>query len=268
MSTIDEQLLLHDAAGYCDYLRLRPATLPGEGPPPILGEEMDRDLIVAALAPALELAWQDFPAEPEAIGPFLEEAVERFEAKAAAMSGSEDFVPAAEVMTAGSRDLTFEHLKQELGDVLGGIDTEDFWRSFDSLDVIAPIKHLALAGLLIKMRSLGSFLIGRANKFEDEIAAVEFFPTGRWKQVRDASLCDQVLAYDRMVNKSFAHLTLSRPLPEERDIYEPASYRPELEILVQLFETFTENVDHRLLPDWWREWLTGFAEQARWSPSG
>ena len=269
MATIDKQLLLHDAAGYCDYLLLHPGSLPGgEHPPPILGEEMDRDQVMAALTPALELAWPDFPAEPVAIGPFLEEAAERLESKAADLGGSEGFVPAAKVMNAMSRDLTFEHLKQELGDILGGIEAEDFWRSFDSLDAIAPIKHLTLAGLLIKMRSLGSFLVGKANRFEDEIAAVEFFSAGRWKEVRDARLCDRILVYDRMINKSFAHLTLTRPLPEDRDIYEPASYRPQLEVLVQLLAEFTENVDPRLLPSWWREWFAGFAEQARWSPTG
>jgi hypothetical protein len=76
------------------------------------------------------------------------------------------------------------------------------------------------------MRSLGSFLLGAANYFDDEIAAAEFFPTRRWKELRNADLCDAISSEIRVVNKLFAHLTLSRPLPEDREIYQPASYRP------------------------------------------
>ena len=263
MATIDDQLVLHDAAALCSYLMLRPGKLPDEDAPPILGEEMDPALIVAKLKPALDLAWPDHPDKPEAIAPFLEAAATRFEEKAKEMAGAEGFVPAAQVMTDMSRDLVFEHLKQELTDVLGGVETEHFWDSFDALDATAPIKQLTRAGLLIKFRSLGSFLVGAPNRFDDEIAAEEFFPAGRWKEVRDERVSGDVAAYGRVINKGFAHLTLTRPLPEERDVYRPASYRPSLEELVQLFEEFTENVDPRLLPDWWRGWFAGVAKRSR-----
>jgi hypothetical protein len=64
----------------------------------------------------------------------------------------------------------------------------------------------------------------------------------------------------RAVNKLFAHLTLSRPLPEDREVYQPASYRPGLKRLVRVFEEFTENVDERLLPDWWQGWFQQYRD--------
>lgn len=64
------------------------------------------------------------------------------------------------MMTDAGRDLVFEHLKQELTDVLGGVETEHFWDAFDALEATASIKQLTLAGLMIKLRSLGSFLVG------------------------------------------------------------------------------------------------------------
>lgn len=261
--TIDDQLALHDAAALCSYLLIRPGRVSEEEEPPVIGEEVDRAVVMGRLKPALDLAWPDYPDPPEAIGPFLEAAATRFEKKAEEMAGTDGFVPAAQVMTSMSRDLVFEHLKQELTDVLGGVETEHFWNSFDALDATAPIKWLTQAGLLIKLRSLGSFLVGAPNRFDDEIAAEEFFSAGRWREVRDERICAEVAAYGRVVNKGFAHLTLTRPLPEERDVYRPASYRPSLEELVQLFEEFTENVDSRLLPDWWRGWLVDFAERSR-----
>ena len=263
MATIDDQLALHDAAALCSYLMLRPGKLPDEEDPPILGEDVDPALLVARLKPALELAWPAHPERPEAIAPFLDDAATRVEEKAKEMAGAEGFVPAAQMMTDAGRDLVFEHLKQELTDVLGGVETEHFWDAFDALEATASIKQLTLAGLMIKLRSLGSFLVGAPNRFDDEIAAEEFFPAGRWKEVRDERISANVAGYGRFVNKGFAHVTLTRPLPEERDVYRPASNRPVLERLVQLFEEFTENVDLRLLPDWWSEWFASFAERSR-----
>jgi hypothetical protein len=263
VATIDDQLVLHDAAALCGYLMLRPGKLKDEEEPPIVGEEIDQAVIFARLKSALDLAWPDHTEQPEAIAPFLESATARFQAKAREMSGAEGFVPAAQVLTSISRDLVFEHLKQELTDVLGGIESEDFWDAFDTLEATASIKHLTRAGLLIKLRSLGSFLVGAPNKFDDEIAAEEFFPAGRWEEVRDERISSGVAAYNRIINKGFAHLTLTRPLPEDRDIHRPGSYRPSLDELVQLFEQFTENVDPRLLPEWWRDWFAGFAEGSR-----
>jgi hypothetical protein len=263
VATVDDQLALHDGAALCSYLMLRPGKHPDEEAPPILGEEVDPAVIVARLKPALDLAWPEHPDRPEAVASFLETAATRFEAKAKELGGAEGFVPAAQVMTSMSRDLVFEHLKQELTDVLGGVETEDFWDAFDALEVTAPIKQLTRAGLLIKLRSLGSFLLGAPNRFDDEIAAEEFFLAGRWKEVRDERISGEIAFHNQVINKAFAHLTLTRPLPEDRDIYRSGSYRPSLEELVQLFEEFTENVDQRLLPDWWREWFTGFAERSR-----
>jgi hypothetical protein len=263
MATIDDQQVLHDAGALCAYLLLRPGKLPGEDDPPVIGEELDRSAVLAGLVPALDLAWPDRTDQPDELVPFLEEAGSRIQAKAEEMAGAEGFVPAALVMTSMSRDLVFEHLKQELTDVLGGIETEDLWEAFDAVEATAAIKQLTRAGLLIKIRSLGSFLVGRANKYEDEIAAEEFFPTGGWKTARDEKLAARIATHSRTVNKGIAHLTLTRPLPEDRDVYRPASYRTFLEEIVLMFEAFTDKVDERLLPSWWKEWFDGFAERSR-----
>lgn len=251
--------MLHDAAAYCGVLLLRPGKLDDTEEPAIAGEDVDRVLLMAQLKPALDFAWLERPAELGDLVSFLEEALDRLQAKSEEIAGDECFVPAAMLASPG-RNLVFEHLKLELIDVLGGVETEDLWNSFDALDATAPIKQLTRVGLQIKMRSLGSFLLGTASHFDDEIAAAEFFPTGRWKDLRNANLCDDISSEMHAVNKLFAHLTLSRPLPEDREIYQPASYRPGLERLVRVFEEFTENVDERLLPDWWRGWFQHYRD--------
>jgi hypothetical protein len=254
MAMLDDQLLLHDAAAFCGMLLLRPGKLPDEPAPPVFGEELDRPELIARLGPALELAWPGHPTEIDAVQPFLEEALERISATAKGLSRTEAFVPAA-LFPRPDRELVFEHLKLELLDVRGGIATEELWEGFDAPEATAPIKQLTLAGLRIKLRALGAFLVGEANRFEDELAAAEFFEAGRWEGLRDNQLCDAISSDMRRVNKQFAHLTLTRPLPEERGVHAPASYAPSLKRLVTVFDQFTEAVDQRLLPDWWADWF-------------
>jgi hypothetical protein len=174
----DDQLMLHDAAAYCGVLLLRPGKLDDTEEPAIVGEGVDRVLLMAHLKPALDFAWPERPAERGDLASFLEEALDRFQVKSEEIADDERFVPAAMFADTG-RSLVFEHLKLELIDVLGGVETEDLWSSFDALSATAPIKQLTQAGLRIKMRSLGSFLLGSPSHFDDEIAAAEFFPTGR-----------------------------------------------------------------------------------------
>ena len=52
-----------------------------------------------------------------------------------------------------------------------------------------------------------------------------------------------------------AHLTISRPLPEEIGVYRPGSYRHHVDQILTLLEQFTEAVDPRLLTEWWPDWL-------------
>lgn len=258
MATIDDQLVLHDAAAFCGVLLLRPGKLPDEPEPSIFGEEMGRGDLMTKLEPALSLAWPRHPTEPEELQPFLEEALERISAKAKSLSKEEAFVPAARYPR-HNRELVFEHLKLELLDVRGGIETESLWESFDALEATAPIKQLTLAGLRIKLRALGAFLVGKANHYEDELAAAEFFEAGRWEALRDSHLCDAISSDMRQVNKQFAHLTLTRPLPEDQGVYTPASYAANLERLIAVFSQFSEAVDPRLLPEWWPEWFEEFS---------
>jgi hypothetical protein len=61
----------------------------------------------------------------------------------------------------GSREQFFEHLRVEMSDLRGGIETEDLWQAIDSLEATEPLKHLAEAGLRIKLPAVGAFLLGR-----------------------------------------------------------------------------------------------------------
>ena len=59
----------------------------------------------------------------------------------------------------------------------------------------------------------------------------------------------------RLVHKQIAHLTITRPLPEDKNIYRPTSYIQVVSEMLTLLEQFTQAVDPRLLPEWWKDWV-------------
>jgi hypothetical protein len=56
-----------------------------------------------------------------------------------------------------------------------------------------------------------------------------------------------------LVHKHVAHLTITRPLPEDKNIYRPSGYVQVVSDMVTLFEQFTQVVNPRLLPEWWTD---------------
>ena len=256
MATIDRQLRLVEAAEGSQALLIRSARLPGEPEPPIVGESYDRAKILEGLASALEEAWPDFPKDPADLKAFLESASERMYAAAEALKDEPDFVPAAG-FTRISRDMTFEYVKLEFDDVWGGLETEDLWQCFDAIDATAPIKRLTRAGLTIKLRALGAFILFGTTFRDDEMTAADFFPKDAWKEKRDADVSGILEKELKFANKQVAHITLTRPLPEDIEVYS-GSQRPEFERVVKLFSEFNETVDERLVPDWWSGWFTTF----------
>jgi hypothetical protein len=73
-----------------------------------------------------------------------------------------------------------------------------------------------------------------------------------------------VLNNQRLVHKQIAHLTITRPLPEDKNIYRPSSYSQVVSEVLTLLEQFTQAVDPRLLPEWWTDWVAQL--QARLIP--
>lgn len=190
---------------------------------------------------------------------FLEVAVDRVLETAKGLRQEEGYVPAVAFLRL-ARDEFFEHLRAELQDVRGGVQTEDLWQAFDNLEATAPIKQLTQAGLRIKLRALGAFLLAKPqNRYDDEMCASEFFPAGEWEQLRDAEISETIRHTQGLADKQIAHVTLTRPLPEEREVYAAASYRLQLEGIVRVFGQFAEAVDERLLPEWWPDWFREFA---------
>lgn len=232
--------------------------MPGEPEPPIVGEHCARDQLLTWLAPALIDTWPDHPKGPDNLAAFLDEAVSRISVSAGQLFQEEGYVPAASFIRQ-AREQFFEHLQVELQDVRGGVETENLWRAFENLEATAPIKHLTQAGLRIKLRALGAFLLGKPGDRKDEMSASEFFPTGEWERVRDAEVCEVIRREQGLTNKQIAHVTLTRPLPEEREIYESAGHRPQIERIVLIFRQFTEAVDTRLVPEWWSDWFREFS---------
>jgi len=229
-----------------------------ESEPPIVGISVGAVKIIERLSPALAIAWPDHPTEPEDLKAFLEEASERLFDAAAALKDDPGFVPAAG-FTRISRDLIFEHVKLELEDVRGGIETEDLWQSFDAVEATAPIKRLTRAGLTIKLRALGAFILFGPTRRDDEMTAAEFFPKDVWKNRRDAGVSELLERELGFANKQVAHITLTRPLPEDIEIY-AGSRRPQFERIVRLFVEFDDQVDDRLVPQWWSGWFAQFAD--------
>ncbi|HEV2858094.1 MAG TPA: hypothetical protein VGW80_06800 [Solirubrobacterales bacterium] len=265
LETIDQQLLLVGSGETCQAMLVRPSRITEEEPEaPIVGTSVSLSKIIERLSPALEIGWPDHPAEPKDLEAFLEEASTRLFDAAAALKTSPNFVPAAGFARI-SRDLIFEHVKVELEDARGGIETEDLWRSFDALESTAPIKRLTRAGLTIKLRALGAFILFGRTWRDDEMTADDFFPEGDWKRARDAQVSEALEKELGLANKQVAHITLTRPLPEDIEVY-AGSGLSEFNRIIALFAEFERAVDSRLLPPWWSDWFISFSEGPGRSP--
>jgi hypothetical protein len=89
--------------------------------------------------------------------------------------------------------------------------------------------------------------------------ADDFFTEGYWKQARDCAVSETLERELGLANKQVAHITLTRPLPEDIGVY-AGSVRSEFDRIVTLFAEFNHEVDKRLLPQWWSEWFVPFSE--------
>jgi hypothetical protein len=236
---------------------VRPGRITEEEPEgPIVGTSVPVSGIMERLSPALEIGWPDHPAEPEDLVAFLEEASTRLFQAAAALKTDPGFVPAAGFSRL-SRNLVLEHVKVEFEDARGGIESEDLWQSFDAHESTAPIKRLTRAGLTIKLRALGAFILFGRTWRDDEMAADDFFPEGDWKKARNSWVAETLEKELGFANKQVAHITLTRPLPEDIEIY-AGSARAEFDRILTLFAEFNDRVDNRLLPQWWSKWFITF----------
>jgi hypothetical protein len=98
---------------------------------------------------------------------------------------------------------------------------------------------------------------------QDEPTAAEFFGAGKWEDVRDPDVAASVLATQITIHKQIAHLTISRPLPEEIGVYRTGSFRGLVGEVLSMLVEFSEAVDQRLLPDWRQKWLGEFGCASR-----
>ena len=237
----------------CNLGLLRAATLDGGEPLPIFGTELDRAGLLAELAPALDIAWPDRADEFDDLESFLRDAYSKIVAHLNALSG-DDFVPAGRWTDTG-RELLLEHLRQDVDALIGGARAEGLWFAFGETSDTAPLVELIHSGMLIKLRAVGAFLVLKPSRHDDELTAADFFPAGAWENARDAKLAALVLNNQRLVHKQIAHLTITRPLPEDKNIYRPTSYIQVVSEMLTLLEQFTQAVDPRLLPEWWKDWV-------------
>jgi hypothetical protein len=255
-STLREQLILHDASQLCAILKIRPAGMDHAQMMAAFGLELDREGILAELAPALRSAWPDHPEPDEDLISFCDEAYERIITRASDLAGEHGFVPAARWLDR-AREVLLEHLRLEVDAIVGGARAEELWFAFGAVPDTQPLYDLVHAGLMIKLRAVADFLIGSPSSHHDELRAAQFFPVGEWEAARDSETTAELKRIQTLVHKQIAHLTMTRPPPEERDVYRPSTYRYVVGTAITLLEAFTQNVDHRLLTDWWTEWLAG-----------
>ena len=239
----------------CSFALLRPASLEDEEPQPILGTRFLPGGWMERLRPTLDTVWPDRPERVEDVESFLGEAHRRIVAHAESLAGEQGFVPAAR-WERHARDLLLEHLRLEVDALLGGVHAERLWRAFDETADTAPLGELVATGMMIKLRSVGGFLVLPPTHHEDELTAAEFFAAGRWEEARSKNIAERVDATRKLLHKQIAHLTISRPFPEEIEVYRPSSYRSPVNDLLTLLEEFGEAVDRRLAPEWWPDWLT------------
>jgi hypothetical protein len=254
--TPNAQLLMHDAASLCGVALLRAASRAEGHLEPIIGTQMDRDRLLEDLRSALDVVWPDRPPDVTDLEAFLREAYRRFVSRADALAGEDGFVPAAR-WREQARDLLLEHLQAEIEALVGGVRTEGFWHSFGAVSDIEQLGELVAAGMLIKLRSVGAFLVLPPSRYEDELTAAAFFSAGKWDQARDEAIAERIARNQKLTHKQIAHLTLTRPLPEETSVYRASTYLYLVQDVLTLLEQFTAAVDPRLLPDRWPEWLGG-----------
>lgn len=248
---LDQQLLLHDAASLCAVALVRPASLSPEELMPILGLDLRRDALLEALGPALDIAWPDRPTKVGDLERFLEQARRKIIDAAVALDGVDGFVPAA-LWTDAGRELLLEHLRLDIATLVGGVRAEGLWGAFGETPDTEPLGELIIAGMFIKLRAVGAFLIQKSSRHRDELTAAQFFAAGAWDLASgDDEITQRVLRLQVPVHKQVAHLTVSRPQPDELVVYRPSTYRPMVEDLLALVERFAEHVDERLVPDGW-----------------
>lgn len=213
---------------------------------------MPRDALIEALRPALDLAWPGQPLEVGDLDPLLREARTRILEAATALAGADGFVPAA-LWTNTGREILLEHLRLDIAMLVGGVRAEGLWFAFVETPDTEPLAELIIAGMLIKLRAVGAFLVHKPSTRPDELTAAQFFPTGAWELARSDETTQRVLRLQVPVHKQVAHLTISRPYPDELDVYRPSTYRPLVEDLLALLEQFADHVDARLVSDGWTD---------------
>lgn len=143
----------------------------------------------------------------------------------------------------------------EVEALIGGVRAEGLWAAFIETGDTAALYELIETGLLMKLRVVGAFLVLPPSRYDDELTAAEFFSAGQWEVLRDAAIAANVLDNQKLTHKQIAHLTLTRPIPEDKHVYRPGTYRYHLGDLITLLEQFAGEVDERLVPDWWRGWV-------------
>lgn len=254
--TLELQYLLHDAIGTCSIALLtRPATT--EDPEPeVIGVALGRANLLEALESSMPEVWPDFTLDEENIAAELTEFRDRAIARLEDLKAEQGFVPAA-MWQAYHRALFFEHLKVELEAIAAGVRTEPLWHSLWATEETESLGDVVEAGMEIKLRAVGDFLVGKTSeKYRDvELHARDFFEAGAWADLRDDRMAEIVVKTNDFASKRIAHLTTSRPLPVDREIYR-RSYDNYLERLIHVFRTFTNEVHAGLLPDWWAPWFT------------
>jgi hypothetical protein len=166
------------------------------------------------------------------------------------LAGVDGFVPVA-LWTDQGRELLLKHLRLDVAMLVGGVRAEGLWAAFGETSDTAPLAELIIAGMLIKLRAVGAFLISGPSSYQDEMTAAQFFSAGRWEEVRDTEIAQRVFSIQKPIHKQVAHLTVSRPLPDEVAVYRPDTYRPLVADLLTLLEQFAGAVDQRLVPDAW-----------------
>lgn len=228
----------------------------------MLGLNLAREELLGRFRPALTIAWPDRSDEVDDLEGFLLAARKRIVARSEVLADAEGFVPAGQ-WTEHSRHLLLENLRLEVEALVGGVRPEGLRQAFDGTGDTAPLLELVESGMLIKVRSAGAFLVIPPTHHQDELTAAEFFGAGKSEDVRYPDVAASVLATQITIHKQIAHLTISRPLPEEIGVYRTGSFRGLVGEVLSMLVEFSEAVDQRLLPDWRQKWLGEFGCASR-----
>lgn len=246
MNTLSSQLQLNAVGGLLSHGQLMLAVDQGVSPELV-------DLLSRSYS-ALNLELPRAPTNEAEATSAIEIAEEEIARRLRTLRVAPDFVPAAE-WSPGFVEVVFSHLRAEMDALLGAIRVEPLWMSLGQLEVTEPIQRLCLNGGRMVIRVVGEFLVGSSRNYSDQAAARDFFPGDGWESIRSEELAKDVLRSMKLVTKQVAHLTTTRPTPEDFYVYAPSSLAPETEDLLALLREFTEAVSEDLLPEWWGEWL-------------